>query len=72
MIGGDPTLAKEFTRMLVHHASEGSTAHTDKNGEINSSTIEISIVVPDKIFILGIHHKISCSAVEINVKDCMK
>jgi len=48
MIGGDPTLAKEFARMLVHNESEGSAAHTDENGEINSSTIKTSIVFPDK------------------------
>ena len=68
MIGGDPTLAKEFAKLLVQCESDSGESVEEEDG----ASLFPRYVFPDTNIELGEHHTMGNGAVEINVRDSMK
>ena len=79
MIGGDPTLAKEFCKMLVHYNEEyegdAAAVDSDTGDFVNQFTpANYTYTGTPESTTLGIHHSLfdtSADLLELNVKDTM-
>ena len=77
LLGGDPVLAKQFARTLVHHKhrlDDGGIAVDEETGETINTEVQQFPRYPNVPHQLGMHHTVSkkCGPVTINVKETME